>query len=236
MATLHKATPSSTSTGTPNPAKNISKNFGKSSKSSTAARRSKIPRTGTKPTEEKAAAPIKRRSLFYSSESSKLKTARKTATSAKLRGSITPGTVLILLAGRFRGKRVVFLKQLASGLLLVSGPFKVNGVPLKRVNQAYVIATSTKVDVSSVKVDDKINDSYFTKEASKRSKGSEKEFFGKDKSAEKEKKAFPSDKAEDQKTIDKALIAEIQKTENLAKYLGSSFGLSKGQFPHQLKF
>lgn len=64
----------------------------------------------------------------------------------KLRKGIKTGQVLILLAGRFRGRRVIFLKQLPSGLLLITGPFKVNGVPIKRVNQSMVLPTSTRVD------------------------------------------------------------------------------------------
>lgn len=95
--------------------------------------------------------------------------------STKLRKSLVPGSVLILLSGRFRGKRVVFLKQLSSGLLLVTGPYKINGVPLKRVNQAYTITTSTKVALNGVDVT-KIDDSLFKKEKKSKKQGEEKFF------------------------------------------------------------
>ena len=66
------------------------------------------------------------------------------------RKSITPGTVVILLSGVHRGRRAVALKSLPSGNILVTGPYAINGVPLKRVNPAYVIATSTKVPLDGV--------------------------------------------------------------------------------------
>ncbi|XP_057421179.1 60S ribosomal protein L6-like [Lotus japonicus] len=150
----------------------------------------------------------------------------------KLRASITPGTVLILLAGRFKGKRVVFLKQLPSGLLLVTGPYKINGVPLRRVNQSYVIGTSTKVDVSAVNVD-KFDDKYFSKEAQKKKKKGEGEFF----EAEKEEKnALPQEKKDDQKTVDSSLITAIEGVPELKAYLGARFSLKSGMKPHELLF
>ena len=101
---------------------------------------------------QKRLVPTQKASIFYPAEDIRQpKKSRKVPQPARLRGSITPGTILILLAGRFRGKRVVFLKQLASGLLLVTGPYAINGVPLRRVNQAYVIATSTSVDLGDIK-------------------------------------------------------------------------------------
>ena len=73
-------------------------------------------------------------SSWYPTEEAQRPRRTKKARAPKLRNGITPGQVLILLSGRYRGRRVVFLKQLESGLLLVTGPHKVNGVPLKRVN------------------------------------------------------------------------------------------------------
>jgi large subunit ribosomal protein L6e len=155
----------------------------------------------------------------------------KTNKPQKLRQSITPGTVLILLVGRFAGRRVVFLKQLTSGLLLVTGPHKVNGVPLRRVNQAYVIATSTKVDVSGVKTE-KFDDAYFKKPVEKKQKTQE-QFFAEDAN---KKRVFASGRLEDQKAVDSALLPVLKKNPTLVKYLGARFSLKKSQFPHALKF
>uniref|UniRef100_A0A7S3A2Q9 60S ribosomal protein L6 n=1 Tax=Rhodosorus marinus TaxID=101924 RepID=A0A7S3A2Q9_9RHOD len=151
----------------------------------------------------------------------------------KLRSSITPGTILILLAGNHRGKRVVFLKQLDTGLLLVTGPYSVNGVPLRKVDQAYVIATSTKIDVSGVDVS-KFDGKYFKKDKSKKSKKTEEDFMAVE-GAEK-KSEIPEGKVADQKTVDSAIMTELKKEEMLIAYLGARFSLTKGQYPHKMVF
>lgn len=138
-----------------------------------------------------------------------VKAAPKAPKPMKLRESITEGTVLILLSGRFRGSRVVYLKQLSSGCLLVTGPYKINGVPLRRANHAYVIATSQKVDVSGVSVAD-IDDEFF--------------------------KDSSIDRKEKQSSVDSSLVSAIGGDELLSGYLKDKFSLSNGQYPHAMKF
>jgi large subunit ribosomal protein L6e len=145
----------------------------------------------------------------------------------KLRASITPGTVLILLAGRFRGKRVVFLKQLAkSGLLLVTGPFKANGVPLRRVNQAYVIATSAKVALTGSELPAHVDDAYFARVENNEDKSRNTERYA----------AWLSKRQNDQKAVDAAVSAAVAKVPSMKEYLSARFSVTLGGAPHLLKF
>ncbi len=60
---------------------------------------------------------------YYAADDTKvaLRSHRSTQRTTRLRKSIKAGTVVIILAGRHRGKRVIVLGQLKSGLLLVTG-------------------------------------------------------------------------------------------------------------------
>ena len=74
---------------------------------------------------------------------------------------------------------MVLLKALDQGVLLVTGPFKINGVPLRRVNSRYVIATKKSVDVKGLdtkKLQALSEPSYFTGEK-KKEKAGEEAFF-----------------------------------------------------------
>jgi len=171
---------------------------------------------------------------FYAADDNRVKLrSSKTIHPTRLRKSITPGTIVIILAGRFRGKRVIVLKQLhPSGLLLVTGPYKINGVPLRRVNQSYVIATRTKVDVSKIDVSN-INDAFFAR--AKVSDKSKKDAGFLD-TKEKKKQKLVLHVKKLPKKIDAALKPIIAATPVLGHYLNAKFSLTKGQFPHQMKF
>jgi hypothetical protein len=59
--------------------------------------------------------------MYPGEDAAKPLSSRKVVRPTALKAGYTPGTVLVLLAGKHRGRRVVFLKQLPSGLLLVNG-------------------------------------------------------------------------------------------------------------------
>ncbi len=114
----------------------------------------------------------------------------------------------------------------------LAGPYKVNGVPLRRLNQSYVIATSTQVDVSKVDVS-KIDDAFFVRKDAKKAASKDGEgFFAKDAA---KPAVNPARKAETAR-VDAALSAIVKATPELRHYLAAKFTLTRGQKPHLLKF
>jgi large subunit ribosomal protein L6e len=90
-------------------------------------------------------------------------------------------------------------------------------VPLRRVNQRYVIATSQKIPLTGVDAS-KIDDKFF-----ERKKGAD------DKTLSNERKAA-------QTAIDTPLTANIKKVDMMESYLKANFTLKNTDKPHNMKF
>eukprot|EP01063_Lacrimia_lanifica_P025911 TRINITY_DN33_c0_g2_i1.p1 TRINITY_DN33_c0_g2~~TRINITY_DN33_c0_g2_i1.p1 ORF type:complete len:160 (+),score=81.10 TRINITY_DN33_c0_g2_i1:60-539(+) len=155
---------------------------------------------------------------------------------AKLRSSLEDanglkvGTVLILLAGRFRGRRVVLVARDAKGALIVTGPYKVNGVPIRRVDPAYVIATSTQIDLGKLDTS-AITKDFFARAKADKKKG-EEAFFKKGEG----KTELPESKKKAQATVDDQILKAVSKNADMAKYLAATFTLRDRDVPHAMKF
>merc|ERR1711959_687784 len=146
---------------------------------------------------------------YYSAEDKKVKlnNSHQNTKQTKLKASLVPGAVVILLAG----------------------PFKVNGIPLRRVPQSYVIGTSTVVDFKTDASG--VTDDLFKKPKSAKKKSADGPF------EEKAEKA-PLDAAFKalQDKVDGPVAAAVNGDAMLKGYLKSKFGLSRAEYPHEMAF
>ena len=181
----------------------------------------------------------KKRSFYPTEDTPRTKHGRATVKKhvKKLKAGLEPGRVVILLAGRHKGKRVVVLKALPSGLLLVTGPYVLNHCPLRRMHQSFTIVTSTKLDLSEVTVPDNITDTYFKRQKAAVAKKGGDDLFKKKK---KTKRYTPSaQRKKDQVQVDRQILSALNKSADkhlLRGYLGSFFMLRNNVHPHRLKF
>mmetsp|Transcript_12968 Transcript_12968/g.20378 ORF Transcript_12968/g.20378 Transcript_12968/m.20378 type:complete len:195 (-) Transcript_12968:1327-1911(-) len=89
------------------------------------------------------------------------------------KNNIDIGSILILLNRKYEGKKVILLGITETGLFVVSGPFNLTGVPLRRVNPAYTIPTGAKLKLNDFRPE-KLNDVYFKRLSE--NKNSKKEY------------------------------------------------------------
>ena len=104
-------------------------------------------------------------------------------------------------------------------------------MPLRRMNQAYTIATSTQISVAGVDVSG-IDDAFFARSTAGKG-GDEEEFFAQ---GAESKAVVSDDRKAMQKKVDAALVKTIAATDLMKSYLNAKFSLTRGQCPHEMVF
>ena len=109
------------------------------------------------------------------------------------------------------------------------GPYKYNGVPLKRVNGAYVLTTNTKLKLDA-KVADSIKDDFFKKNWIKYKR--RKRFFCWRKA---KKERVTEERKKGQTTVDTEVKKVVDTIPMTKEYLRNRFALKSGDKPHLMK-
>ena len=75
-----------------------------------------------------------------------IKAEEKNVEPRKTRESLAVGTIVIILDGEFKGKRAAVISDAGAGIVKVCGTV----VPVTEIDQDYLIATSTKLELGGV--------------------------------------------------------------------------------------
>lgn len=160
-----------------------------------------------------------------------------------VRASLQPGVIAIILRGRFKGRHVIVLGQAngdqgRSSLVVTAGPYACNGVPMRRIDPAYLIATQTRIDLSALDTSALTSDIFKIQKKDRKRKG-EGDFMGDCKTNVARKPKYTKEFRDVEKVMDQRLMETIKKDERrkaLLGYLRSVFTINSGDMPHRMKF